>query len=510
MNRTAVNALIMVLTTILAKLLGFTRELSLAFAYGAGNVSDAYVVAFSLPTILFSGIGTAMLTSYISVYTDLQTNEPGEEKKFHNHVITMSFCLSLFFVAAFLVLRYPLVRLFALGFEGEQLTLTVNLATVMILSLLFLGVGYILQGYLQMKGRFFAVGMVSVPLNIAVIVTILLAGTNYQLLGWGVVIGYAAQTLMVLLVARRSSFHYHPELDFRNRNVKRFLLMVFPIFLGKAINAINNLIDKTIASLLSSGVVSVMNYGNRVTGFVTSVFVVAITTALFPQMSRLSAISDTRHLKKTYVTSSGIISLFVIPISAGLMMFSREFVSLMFERGAFNAEAVEKTAEVVFFYSLGLLFFSLKEVTINVFYALQDAKTPTVNSLIAIGLNIVLNLLLMKKMEHRGLALATTISGLITLLMLLFCLRKKMGQLGFKRLTVSLVKMVVASGLMAAGTLPLYGLLLEKLGKMPPALILSVLVGALIYFAACVLLRIREFGMVVVAIAERLHRKKPA
>ena len=189
MNKTAVHAIIMVLTTILAKVLGFCRELSLAFSYGAGSVSDAYVVAFTLPTILFSGLGTAMLTSYISVYTDLQQNHPGEEKPFHNQVITMSFLLSVGFIAVFMALRYPIVRLFALGFEGSQLDLAVNLSSVMIASLIFLGVGYILQGYLQMKGCFFTVGMVSVPLNIAVIATILTSGENYAMLGWGVVIG---------------------------------------------------------------------------------------------------------------------------------------------------------------------------------------------------------------------------------------------------------------------------------------------------------------------------------
>ena len=157
MNKTAVHAIIMVLTTILAKVLGFCRELSLAFSYGASNVSDAYVVAFTLPTILFSGLGTAMLTSYISVYTDLQQNRPGEEKPFHDQVITMSFLLSVGFIAVFLALRYPIVRLFALGFEGAQLDLTVNLSSIMIASLVFLGVGYILQGYLQMKGCFFTI-----------------------------------------------------------------------------------------------------------------------------------------------------------------------------------------------------------------------------------------------------------------------------------------------------------------------------------------------------------------
>ena len=510
MNKTAVHAIIMVLTTILAKVLGFCRELSLAFSYGAGSVSDAYVVAFTLPTILFSGLGTAMLTSYISVYTDLQQNHPGEEKPFHNQVITMSFLLSVGFIAVFMALRYPIVRLFALGFEGSQLDLAVNLSSVMIASLIFLGVGYILQGYLQMKGCFFTVGMVSVPLNIAVIATILTSGENYAMLGWGVVIGYAGEFLLVLLVALRQQFTYHPDAAFRNHNVRRFLVMVLPIFLGKTINSINLIIDKSIASLLSEGVVSVMNYGNRITGFVTSVFVVSITTALFPQLSRLSAASDTRQLKKTYRSSCGVIGLFVIPISAGMMMFAKEFVELLFYRGQFTAHDVQRTGEVVFFYALGLLFYSIKEVTINVYYALQDAKTPTVNSALAIAINVVLNLALMRKMEHKGLALATALSALITTVMLIINLQRKMGHMGYRYLAGTYLKMILAAGVMAAATLPFYHWFAPKTPSLLVGLLAAILVAMIVYFIACLLLRVKELGYVIVAIAERFKRRRTA
>ena len=510
MNKTAVHAIIMVLTTILAKVLGFCRELSLAFSYGASNVSDAYVVAFTLPTILFSGLGTAMLTSYISVYTDLQQNRPGEEKPFHDQVITMSFLLSVGFIAVFLALRYPIVRLFALGFEGAQLDLTVNLSSIMIASLVFLGVGYILQGYLQMKGCFFTVGMVSVPLNIAVIATILLSGENYDMLGWGVVIGYAGEFLLVLLVALRRQFCYHPDIAFRNHNIRKFLVMVLPIFLGKTINSINIIIDTSIASLLSEGVVSVLNYGNRITGFVTSVFVVSITTALFPQLSRLSAASDTRQLKHTYRSSCGIIGLFVIPISAGMMMFSKEFVQLLFFRGEFTEFDVQRTGEVVFFYSLGLLFYSIKEVTINVYYALQDTKTPTINSLLAIVLNIVINLLLMRTMEHKGLALATALSSFITTVLLIIQLQRKMGHMGYRYLAGTYLKMIIAAGAMTAATLPFYHWFSTKTTSLLVSLLAAIVVAMIVYFIACLLLRVKELGHVVVAIAERFHRRRPA
>ena len=286
--------------------------------------------------------------------------------------------------------------------------------------------------------------------------------------------------------------------------------MVLPIFLGKTINSINIIIDKSIASLLSEGVVSVLNYGNRITGFVTSVFVVSITTALFPQLSRLSAASETKQLKRTYRSSCGIIGLFVIPISAGMMMFSREFVQLLFLRGEFTEYDVQRTGEVVFFYALGLLFYSLKEVTINVYYALQDTKTPTVNSLLAIILNIVLNLLLMQKMEHKGLALATALSSFITTVLLLIRLQRKMGHMGYRYLAGTYLKMIIAAGAMTAATLPFYHWFSTKTSSLLVALLAAILVAMIVYFFACLILRVKELGHVVVAVADRFRRKRTA
>ena len=242
----------------------------------------------------------------------------------------------------------------------------------------------------------------------------------------------------------------------------------------------------------------------------TSVFVVSITTALFPQLSRLSAASDTRQLKKTYRSSCGVIGLLVIPISAGMMMFAKEFVELLFYRGQFTAHDVQRTGEVVFFYALGLLFYSIKEVTINVYYALQDAKTPTVNSAIAIAINVVLNLALMRKMEHKGLALATALSALITTVMLIINLQRKMGHMGYRHLAGTYLKMIIAAGVMAAATLPFYHWFALKTPSLLVGLLAAILVAMIVYFIACLLLRVKELGYVIVAIAERFKRRRTA
>ena len=452
---TASNAVILIFTTALAKGLGFGREMSLAYVYGASPVSDAYFVAFSIPTIIFAGIGSAMLTSYISSYSRIQQQNPRRLRRFTDTVITMVILISLAIMCLFWLLKRPIVKLFALGFEGETLELAISFSQVIIISLLFIGVYFILQGYLQIHGSYFAVGMVSAPLNLCVIASMFLSVQHGQeVLGWGVVADYFASFLMLYLAAKGNRFSYRPNFNFRTPEIRRLLLVVVPIFLGKAITELNTMIDRTIASILPAG-------------------------------------------------SIGLMSLMVLPISAGVILFAEEIVGMLFQRGAFTAYDTQRTAEVVTFYAIGLIFFSIKEVALNLFYAIEDTITPTINSVLAILINVGLNLILIKPMAHKGLALATTISGGVTLVMLLVLLRRRIGRLGLGRVFASLVKMGVATAGMCLVAAPLYDFLYSKLESVPPAFLLAVLAGAAVYALLNVLLRTKEMGLLVVGLLGR-------
>ena len=501
---TASFTVILIFTTAFAKALGFGREMSLAYVYGASPVSDAYFVAFSIPTIIFAGIGSAMLTSYISSYSRIRQENPKRLRGFTDTVITMVILISLTITLVFEIFKGPIVKLFAMGFEGEVLDIAVSLAQVIILSLVFIGVYFILQGFLQIHGSYFAVGMVSVPLNICVIASMFLSEQYGQgILGWGVVAGYFSSFLMLYLASKRHRFSYRPSFQFDTPEIRRLLVVVIPIFLGKAITELNTMIDRTIASLLPEGSVSALSYGNRVVGFVTAVFVISVTTAAFPQMSQLSAMKNTRKLKRTFARSVGLMSLMVLPISAGVILFSKEIVGLLFERGAFTAFDTQRTAEVGSFYSIGLIFFSIKEVALNLFYAIEDTVTPTVNSVLAILINVCLNFILIEPMAHKGLALATTISGGITLVMLLLILRKRIGPLGLGRIFASLVKMAAATAGMCLAAYPLYQLLHSKMESVLLPFLLAAFTGALVYGILNILLRTREMGILVVGLLER-------
>lgn len=511
MGSAAANTVILIVTTILCKLLGFVRELCLSYVYGATATSDAYVVAFSIPYIVFAGVGTAILTSYIPIATRLEKQGRAALREFHNSVVTLVILLSAAVIGVFLLLDKPIVKLFAIGFDDATLDLTVSLSRVMILSVLFIGVYNIIQAYLQMKGRFTAVGLVSVPLNLCVILTLLIAPRwGNAWLGWGVVAGYFLSFLMLWLDARRVGFSYRPCFRFGGDGIRRLFLMVGPIFLSKTVQQINVLLDRTLASTLETGSVSAVNYANRIIGFVTSVFVTSIATAIFPQLSRFSVNSNTKKLKEMLVSSIGVMSFIVLPISVGMCIFSREVVTVLFFRGAFTEYDVARTAQVVLFYAAGLLFFSVKDVLFNVFYAVEDSKTPTVNSVVALFLNLGLNLLLMRWMGVAGLALATTVSGFLTMLLMGWSLRRKMGRLGLRALAGRMLKMLACTAVMAVAVLLIYDKMFLVTASVTVSLLVAVLAGAAIYFGLAVLLRIKEMGMIVVAVYNHLRRAKPA
>lgn len=513
MQKAAKYTIIMMATTVLAKLLGFVREMVLAYRFGAGAVSDAYVICFSIPTVILAGLGTAIMTCYISIYSELEVNNPRRLQQFHNSTTSLILLISVALVGVFQAFTEPIVKLFAVGFDQATLQFAVSLARIMVISLLFIALSYMLQGYLQMKGSFVAVGLVSVPLNIMVILTILLAKDNSTLiLGTGPVIGYAVAVGMLLGVALKKGYTYFPQFRLRDPYIKKLLKLVLPIFAGRTIIQINALIDRSLGSTLVEGSVSALNYANRVFGVVTSVFVVSLITAVFPQLSRQNAQHNMRSIKRTTRTGMGMVTLIVLPMSAALIFFAEPIIRILFERGAFGADAVRLTAESLTFYSIGLIFYSYRDVLSNVFYSMQDTKIPTFNSILAVLLNIGLNYALIGPLAHKGLALATSLSSVITVIMLMISLRRKIGPMGWRSLLVSGVKMLVGTAVMIAAAKGAYWgveTLLETTGPLLP-MVAAAGVGVVVYVVVLLLLGTREMAQVIVGAYQTITRRKSA
>lgn len=157
-------------------------------------------------------------------------------------------------------------------------------------------------------------------------------------------------------------------------------MISLPVIVGQSVNQINVLVDRTLASNIAIGGISAFNYANRLNNFVQGLFVVSITTAPYPMIFKMGAEDKMKGLKSSISEAIAVIDLLVIPATIVAMLFSKEVVTLLFGRGAFTPEAVTMTANALFFYSIGMIDFGLRDILSRGFYALQDTKTPMIKA----------------------------------------------------------------------------------------------------------------------------------
>lgn len=501
MNKVAKNTLILMIITIISKVLGFIRELVLGGIYGTTFYSDAYIVAMNIPGTLFSLIGIALSTTFIPLYYE-NSKSIKESNKFVNNIFNITLILSAILALLVFVFANQVVKVFAIGFNGNTFKLTVEFTKIIIVGALFMGTSSIFISFLQAKENFTIPGLVGIPFNIIIIIAIILSSKiSIYILPIGTVIAMLSRLLFQMPSLFKYGYRYKFTIGLKEDYIKKVIWLVGPVFIGVAVNQINTMIDRTLASTLLEGSISALNYANRLNSFVMGLFIMSIGTVIYPILSKLSANSDKESFIKTVYKSVNIVTLLVIPISVGAMVLATPIVSLLFERGAFDSRATDITAKALVFYSIGMVGFGLRDILGKVFYSLQDTKTPMINGVIAIGMNIILNLILVKFMGHAGLAFATSISAIICILILFKSLKKKIGYFGQDKILKTTFKSLIASILMGIITYVTYSILSRILvvGFIQKAISLfgSIAIGALVYGILVVILKVEEASMVI-------------
>lgn len=515
MSKVAKAAVGLMAATLIAKILGFGRELALASAYGASGTSDAFLVAMNIPAVIFSAIGTSLGTAFIPLYCDLEAKQGKKASlRFSNNVLNIVVLLCLITSLVGVVFTEPIVKLFAVGFKGETLTQAIYFTRVLILGMAFLGMSYIMMAFLQVKENFVIPGLMSVPYNMLIIISIFLSVTiNPNLLPWGTLIGLSLQFIFQYPFARKKGFKYRPYINLKDEYLKRMLWLIGPVLIGVAVTQVNSIVDRTIASTLVEGSISALNYATKLNQFVMGMFIVSISSVIYPMLSKLSTENNKKKFKESIVTAINVVTLIIIPISVGAIILAEPIVKLLFQRGEFDARATQMTAIALIFYSIGMLGFGLRDILGKIFYSLQDTKTPMINGIIAMVLNIVLNLAFVKytNMGLGGLAFATSISSLVTIALLSVSLRRKIGAFGGKKIISVLIKSIIAALLMALVTKFTYNAIDAFLsaGFIQDAIKLSISVGlgAIVYAVSIIVLRVDEVKLIFKMINKKVKRK---
>jgi putative peptidoglycan lipid II flippase len=501
--------------TFLSRVLGLVREQVMAGLFGAGLATDAFNVAFRIPNLLRDLFAEgAMSSAFVPTFTAIHQRE-GEREAWafgRQLMVALIVVLSVICAAGYLLAPW-LVRLFAPGFGAVpgKLELTITLTRVMLPFLPAVALAAAAMGMLNSRGSFAVPALAPTLLNLGMIVGGVALIPAVERLGQpailamaiGVVIGGAGQFAFQLPALHARGFRLRLERPRAHPGVLRVAALMGPAAVGLAATQINLFVSTLIASLLEQGSVSWLGYAFRLMQLPIGVFGVALATVSMPALAKAAVDDDLPALKTTLSATVRLVFLLTVPAALWLAVLAAPIVALLYEHGRFGPLDTQRTAAALVMYCVGLPAFAAVGVLTRVFYALGDTRTPVRASFVAVAINLGLNLLLIGPLRplglgHAGLALATSVTAIASLIQLGGYLRRRIGRIEGRRMLRTLARVGLASalavlpcaiGLRALGPAARGGLAVEAL-VVAVAGLLCLGLG----YAAMRLLRVEELG----------------
>jgi putative peptidoglycan lipid II flippase len=441
------------IATLVSRILGFARDMVVARAFGAGPVTDAFFVAFRIPNLLRRLLAEgALSTAIIPVFTE--SLHRGGRVEFARIVraVTGVAVVVLCAVSALGMLLAPwIVRVMAPGWTADpQLVgMASSLTRFMFPYLLLVGLAALAMGALNAQHRFFTAALGPAVLNVAMIASVLvLAGRMSPpifSLAVGVLIGGAGQLLVQLPELSRLGVPLRPSTEWSHPAVRAIAGRLWPAVFALASVQVTVLVNTLLASLLPQGTVSYLYYADRVMEFPLGVFGIALATAVLPGMAAQAARGEHRALTETLGFALRLSAFIAVPAGVGLLALGYPIVRMLFQRGEFNPADAVATTQALAGYAVGLPAFSAARIAAQTFYALGDTRTPVWAGFVSVVANVALAFALMWPLKHAGLALASSLSAYINLLLLYWLLRKRLGALGGGETLRSLARTGIAS-----------------------------------------------------------------
>ena len=482
-SRLARSAGLISIATMASRLLGVAREIVLARVFGASADAsmDAFNVAFRVPNLVRDLFAEgAMTAAFVPTFTrTLNTDGRDAAWRLGNLVLNTLLIVTTVLVVLGVVFAEPITRLIAatdltsplmrmLGFsvaptpatgfaavEGK-LALTVQLTQIMMPFLTTIAVAVAMMGMLNSLHRFFVPALSPAMFNVATIICAYALVPYMPSIGLPPIAGIAiaevlggiGQIAVQWPSLRREGFRYRPVLDFADPGLREILRLMGPGTLGLAAVQINVVVNTSLAATQEQGAVSWLQYAFRLMYLPIGLFGVSIATAALPDLSKQAAESDKAAMRSTISSGLRLMLMLNVPATIGLIVLAEPIVAFLLEHGKFTSHDTAATAAALMFYAPGLLGYSAVKIASPSFYALRDSRTPVIISMASVALNLVLNLVLVRVMGYRGLALGTAIAALFNALALLILLGRRIGGLESRRVTIALLKIVVASAVM--------------------------------------------------------------
>jgi putative peptidoglycan lipid II flippase len=438
--------------TLLSRILGYARDMVIAYFFGAGLATDAFFVAFRIPNTLRRLFGEGSMTvSFIPVYTEYLVHRAKEESQ---ELVDVAFTLASSVLMALTILGMvfspQIVAILAPGFKDpKQVELTIVMTRIVFPYLFFIGLVALAMGILNAHRHFAAPALAPTLLNLSMIACAYLLFRRLTepivSLAIGVFFGGVIQLAFQLPFLIKKGVMFRFNFHFLHPAIKRICILMGPALLGVAVVQINLFVGQILASFLLEGSISFLYFAYRLIEFPLGIFVIALGTAALPSFSQLVSKGKMEEFRDAISFSVRLVLFVAVPAMVGLIVLRIPIIHLLFQHGAFDYRDTLLTAQALFYFGIGLWAIAGVRILAPAFYAVQDTKTPVKMAVVSLLANVGLSLVLMGPLEHAGLALANSLASMINVCLLLVWLRRRIGEIDWARTIRSLIQVAAAS-----------------------------------------------------------------
>lgn len=491
------------IATAASRVAGLAREVVAAGYYGISGPMSAFTIAFQVPNLIRALFADAALQpAFVPVFTELLGKKDYKEAFRLASTMLLLVTMVLGAITALFVLLAPVIMpLFAPGFEGEILDLTVALSQVLFPILVLLGISGIVVGVLNSYDRFGAFAISPLFWNLTIILVLVVLEPMFEgqdriyAYAIGILVGTLVQLLIPAWDLRNTPYRFSFSFDWRNPKVRRVLVLMLPVTISLGLINFNLLINSFFGSLVSDQAPAAIDKAFRIYQLPQGIFSVAIATVLFPTLARFANAGEMDDLRATMANGMRQILFVLIPAAAAMLVLAEPMIRLIYERGAFDAQETEVVATALFWFAFSLPTNGLFLLLTRTFFSLQKPWVPTA---IAAG-NLIVTAGAALALYHLGvggIVASTAIATAASVVAQGVILRRLLHGLELGRLLSASVRITIAAAGLAAIGWIVWDVLDEALGRglVGQIVSLSVALGAglMVYLSVAKLLRVAE------------------
>ena len=487
------STFIIMVVSVISRMVGFVRDMLIANGFGAGMYTDAYNIAVTIPETIFTLIGLAISTAFLPMLSKIRAKKGQNEMYvFANNVISILFIVSFIFFAVSSIFSREIVNILAGGFSEEALTLATRLTKITLLNLLFLSVNACFTSLLQVNEDFIVPSILGLFFNLPMIVYLLIF-RKYDIVGLTIanVIGNFLRVVVQVPSLLAHGYKFRFFLNIRDKRLHEILILIGPVIIGAGANSLNMIVDKKIASSLSVGSISALDYGQKLIIFINTIITTSISNVAYPIMANMRNNGDKNGFIDTLKKSIAYLAILLVPITVGVLIFGREIVQIIYGRGQFDEYAVNITTKALIGYGFGIFFTGVRDILNSTLFSMGKTKITTINGVIGVICNVLLSIILSKYFGVFGIALASVIAMIVTSMLLLRSILKIEENLKIKD-TVFKIMVIVFNSIIMGVVLLLINKLIENKVHTIVLVGCGTIVGMAVYFFLGYILKVQE------------------